>query len=142
LFEKIVFGTDVIAIAAKFEESTLQRVENQIILATIENFFVAIEKGQLVVSVFDQEINKDTLLEKINSFYSESFKKNFKKESDTLFLGNLNEYYRVMTSTIPEVLPIKDGNGKTYGFIDLYCEASNAKKQKNILHNKKTGNED
>jgi hypothetical protein len=133
------FGTDVIAIAAKFEESTLQRVENQIILATIENFFVAIEKGQLVVSVFDQEINKDTLLEKINSFYSESFKKNFKKESDTLFLGNLNEYYRVMTSTIPEVLPIKDGNGKTYGFIDLYCEASNAKNKKIYCITRKQG---
>ena len=125
-------GTDVVIIAPNIY-SDEHFVQLSIINAVLESFFVAIIEKKLVVEItgFTGKkavvINHKTFEEVLEQYYQDP--KGIVKETDTLIIGNLYNYYEAFCVE-PEIIKIKDDAGKEIGSVELYFILENSKKKK------------
>lgn len=124
-------GTDVIIIGVDAYNKEID-IQNRIINAVLENFFVAIIEGNLEVKLsgFNNgviEINKNSFYELLDNYYNDP--KGIKRETDTLIMGNLTNYCEALDES-PEIININDKLGNEIGFIKLYFLENNSKRKK------------
>ena len=123
-------GTDVIVIDANFLND-IELAKQKIIVAILENFFVAIIENKLECIVFGQEVNNQNfnyLLEKYYNTQRNTFSRS--GDSDTVYDGNLNNYYRVFSPRIPQkTFPLIIDN-VIYGYLEAYIDLINDKGKK------------
>lgn len=125
-------GTDVVIVAPNIY-SNEHFVQLSIINAVLESFFVAIIEKKLVVEITgftgkkSVVINHKTFEEVLEQYYQDP--KGIKRETDTLIIGNLYNYYEAFCVE-PEIINIKDDSGKEIGSVELYFLLENSKKKK------------
>lgn len=125
------YGTDVIIV----DSSSLgdeKEAKEEIIVSTLENFFVAIHQNKLVFNVFGEEIGYDNINDILNRFYLNKKRGFTKKKSDSnnIFYGNLKDYYDAYINCVePKKIDLII-DGVNYGYIEIYLKSNNEKNKK------------
>jgi hypothetical protein len=81
---------------------TLQDVEAKMIKAALNNFWMAIEDGELIIKIGDSDINKNSLEELIDAILPERTESNKTKSNPTEY-GRVKCYYETWKEINPEV---------------------------------------
>ena len=123
-------GTDVIIV----DTSSIGKISDakaKIIIAILENFFVAIRTKKLECDVFGERITSENIDGILNKYYlNQHIKFGRIEEAGTVYEGNLKDYYRVFKSGVPQAKIDMIVNGINYGYAEIYFDVSNEKNKK------------
>ena len=123
-------GTDV-TIVDSSSIGNISDAKAKIIIAILENFFVAIAHKKLECNVFGEEITSENISVILNKYYLNQhiiFKRS--GNSDSVYDGNLKDYFRVFKDQTPQTKIDLIVNGINYGYAEIYFDLKNEKNKK------------
>ena len=121
------YGTDVTIIGVNVtDDESKKKLKRDMICSIMDNFFVAIKKGKLIVQVFDKILDKDN--------FDDVFENVYKKESplrDKNSNFSLSDYIEVMNSGDVKEETIMDTSGKNkIGSVIIHFKLGNENHKK------------